>query len=85
MNVDDADPDVEEEAARLEQGILEPQSITRFLTLPSLTKRINPKKWDPIVNFAKLIILTSDQYIEVVQEIKTRREEAAMAKEKNRE
>jgi hypothetical protein len=53
--------------------------------LPTVTARINPKKRDPIVNFAKLVIFTFDQYIEVEQVIKTRREEAEIAKKRNRE
>jgi hypothetical protein len=59
--------------------------MTRFLMLPTVTTRINPKKRDPIVNFAKSVILTSDQYVEAAHQMKIRREEAAMVKECNRE
>jgi hypothetical protein len=60
VTIDDTNPNIDEEAARLDFAILEPQSSTRFLTLPIVTTRINLKRGDPLVNFAKSIILTSD-------------------------
>jgi hypothetical protein len=43
-----------------------PDSITTFLTLPTITVRIESKKKDPIINLSKSLILTSEQYIVVV-------------------
>jgi hypothetical protein len=40
--------------AELDLAIMEPHSMTRFLTLPTVTTRINLTKRDPIVNFAKI-------------------------------
>jgi hypothetical protein len=49
----------------LERPLSEPQSLMKLLTLPTITTRIDSKEKDPIVNFAKSVILTSDQYISV--------------------
>jgi hypothetical protein len=59
-------------------------SITKFLTLPTTSARVSNKKQDPIVEFTKSIMLTSDAYIQVAEELKTRSEEAAKEKEKRR-
>ena len=85
IDVDNENPYLRDEAAGLDPAIMEPQSLTRFLTLPTVTARINPKKRDPIVNFAKSVILTSNQYIEAAHQMRTRREEAATTKERNKE
>jgi hypothetical protein len=85
VTVDDTDPNIDEEAAGLNPAISKPQSSTRFLMLLTVTTRINPKRGDPLVNFKKSIILASDQYVEATYQIKYRREEAAMAKERIRE
>jgi hypothetical protein len=85
VTIDDTDPNIDEEAAGLDPAISEPQSMTRFFTLPTVIARINPKRGDPIVNFAKSINLTSDQYVEAVHQMKCRKEEVAMAKERIRE
>ena len=85
IDVDNENPDLGNEVARLDPAIMESHSLTRFLMLPTIIARINPKKRDPIVNFAKLVILTSDQYVEIAHQIRTRREEAATTKECNKE
>jgi hypothetical protein len=60
VNVNDANPDVEEEVARFKLGVLKLQSLTRFFTLSIVALRISPKKQDPIVNFVKSVFLTFD-------------------------
>jgi hypothetical protein len=60
VDVDDENPDLCDEVAGLDPAIMVPHSMTRFLTLPTITARINPNKRDPIVNFAKSVILTLD-------------------------
>jgi hypothetical protein len=39
------------------------RSITKFLILPTISARVSNKKRDPIVDFSKSIMLTSDAYI----------------------
>jgi hypothetical protein len=62
VNVD-AHLDVDDKAAGLDPEVSLPKSITRFLTLLTITAKTSPRKQDSFVNFAKSIILTSDQYI----------------------
>ena len=85
VDVDDKNPDLRDEAAGLNPDIIEPHSLTRFLTLPTVTTRINPKKQDPIVNFAKSVILILDQYVEAAHQMRTRREETATTKVRSKE
>jgi hypothetical protein len=59
----------------------EPPSITKFLTLPTIIAQINPKTKDPIVNFAKSLIFTSNQYSSVVQKMKCLKEDIAKQRE----
>jgi hypothetical protein len=56
-------------------------SITKFLTLPTITVQINSKRKDPVVNFAISLILTSDQYISAVQEMRISKEDSAIQRE----
>jgi hypothetical protein len=62
----------------------EAPSVTKFLTLPTITARINTKRKDPIVNFAKSLIRTSDQYISVVQEMRLSKEDSTIQRERQR-
>jgi hypothetical protein len=55
---DCADQGVAEDIAGLDPGIIEPESITRFLTLPTVTPRTKSKFRDPILDFTKSHILT---------------------------
>jgi hypothetical protein len=41
VNVNDSDPDIDNEAAGMDPAILELQSMSRFLTMPTVTIRIN--------------------------------------------
>jgi flagellar biosynthesis GTPase FlhF len=84
VNVDSTDPRVEEEAAGLDPEVAKPHSLTRFLTLPTVIARANPSKKDPIINFAKSIVLTFDQYVQAAMQLKCTREEAAREKERKR-
>jgi hypothetical protein len=45
-----------------------PESITQFLTLPTIIARANPRSHvtDLVVDFTKSIMLTSDAYLDVV-------------------
>ena len=81
MNVD-AHSDVDDKATRLNPEVPQLKSIIWIQTLPTVTTRRNPRKRDPLVNFAKSIIMTSDQYMQVVEKLKTTHEEATLEKEK---
>jgi hypothetical protein len=77
--------DVDDKTVGLDPEVSQLESITQFLTLPTITARTNPRKRDLLVNFAKSIILTSDQYIQAMEQLKTTREEAALEKERTRQ
>jgi hypothetical protein len=85
VNIDNADPDVEEEAMRFDPDVFQLLSLTRFLTLPIVAVRAKPRKTDPIINFTKSIVLTSYQYMEAAQQLQNAREEAARDKDRERE
>ena len=81
VTVDGQDPALEEQAASANPNVFELQSLTTFLTLPTVTARANPAKNDPIINFAKSIVLTPDQYLQAASQLKITREQAAREKE----
>jgi hypothetical protein len=60
----------------------EDRSITRFLTLPTISARVSNKKRDPIVDFSKSILLKSEAYIHAAEQLKTRAEEASREKQR---
>jgi hypothetical protein len=64
VNVD-THPDVDNKAASLDPEVSQSESITRFLTLPTITTRENPRERDPLVNFVKSIILIYDRYVPI--------------------
>lgn len=60
VNADLSDPTAADEIVRLDVDSVE--SITRFLTLPTLAARAFAHNCDPCMDFSKSIILTSQQY-----------------------
>ena len=81
----DADPNdatVVDDVAGAELQAQSLESITRFLALPSTTPRLNQKHQDPIMDFTKLIILTSDEYMEAAVEVRQAKEDAAKEKQR---
>jgi hypothetical protein len=62
----------------------EPESITRFLTLPTITARASSRRKDPLLDFTKSKILTSDEYAAAVQRLNDAKEFAAREKERMR-
>lgn len=56
-------------------------SITQFLTLPIVAARVNTRSRDPIMDFSKPIMLTSDQYIAAAAKLNESRAQAARQKE----
>ena len=62
----------------------EPESITRFLTLPTITARASSRRKDPLLDFTQSKILTSDEYAAAVQRLNDAKEFAAREKERMR-
>jgi hypothetical protein len=82
VDVNSSDPDADVVGGMDEDAAQEDRSIARFLTLPTISASMSNKKWDPIVDFNKSIMLTSDAYIHVVEELKMRAEETAQEKQR---
>lgn len=76
---------VAEEVAGLDPDVSQPESITQFLQLPTFAPRANSRRRDPIVDFAKSIILTSHAYEEAAVGVITAREAAAQQKEQQKQ
>jgi hypothetical protein len=72
------------EATDADGPVFEQASITKFLTLPTIIACINSKRQDPIINFAKSLIFTSDQYISTVQDMRNSKEDSAKLREQQR-
>jgi hypothetical protein len=68
-----------EEVASLDPTVSAPESITQFLILPTITARANPQRrlTDPVVDFTKSIMLTSDGYLNAVQQLQERRNQSS--------
>jgi hypothetical protein len=81
---DSADLALDDEIAGMDNDGNEPESITRFLTLPTVTQWCNPRMKDPVVDFLKSVNLTSNQYIAVATQMQQEREEALREKERNK-
>ena len=80
----DADPSNEATAAEvlgLEGDPDGVESITRFLTLPTVAQRVNARHRDPIMDFSKSIMLTSEQYISAAAHVQEAKASAARQKE----
>jgi hypothetical protein len=84
VHVDPNDPDVDIVEEMDSDAGEENPSITKFLTLPTTSARVSNKKQDPIIEFTKSIMLTSDAYIQAVEQLKLRSEEASKEKERRR-
>ena len=72
-----------EDIGGLEPNCTNPQSITSFLSLPTITQRSNPRRCtsDPIVNFSKSILLTSEDYMNSVQQMQAQNVERERQKQ----
>lgn len=85
MNTEDCDLGSDEEIAGLDPEVEEPDSITKFLQLPTVSARTSTKKRDPVVDFAKSIILTSAANEEAARGVRDAREQAKQDKERQKE
>ncbi|KAG0595736.1 hypothetical protein M758_UG192600 [Ceratodon purpureus] len=83
----DMDPSydaVEDEIATVDLEVAERESITRFLQLPSYTPRASSRRREPIVDFAKSVILTSSEFEDAAIGLVKARKEAAKEKERQK-
>ena len=62
----------------------EPELITRFLTLPTITARASSRRRDPLLDFTKSKILTLEEYAAAVERLNDAKEVAAREKERMR-
>ena len=85
VDVNHADPDVPDEMGSIDPDVEAVQSSTRFLTLPSLTRRVNRNPRDPMIDFTKSIMLTSDEYVTAVEAARQAKINATKEKERLRE
>jgi hypothetical protein len=79
VDTNSSDPMLTEEVASLDPTVSAPESITQFLILPTITARANPQRrlTDPVVDFTKSIMLTSDGYLNAVQQLQERRNQSS--------
>jgi hypothetical protein len=86
VDTDSSDVLVVEEAASLDPTITNPESITQFLMLSTITTRANPRRRtiDPLVDFTKSLMLTSDVYLDAVQQLQERKIQTARNKERRK-
>lgn len=83
----DADPSLPEAASEVvgfEADAAGEGSITQFLSLPTVAARVNRRSKDPIMDFSKSIMLTSDQYINAAAQLKEAKAASAREKEQAR-
>ena len=62
-----------------------PKSITTFLTLSAVAPRTPSRRRDPIMDFTKSVMLTSDEYVTATLEVRRIRLALAAEKEQNRQ
>ena len=72
------------EIATIDNAEGEPESITRFLTLPTIAARASSKRKDPLLDFTKSKILTLDKYTAAVERLNDAKELVAREKERLR-
>ena len=81
VDVDPANPCEDEELVGLEAGSENVPSITKFLTLPTVAARASARMRDPIMDFSKSIMLTSEEHMATATHLKEAKENAARQKE----
>ena len=84
VDADTCDPPIAREAVGLDPTVSTPESITRFLTFPTITARAPRRRFiDPVVDFTKSVMLTSVIYVSAVKQLQEK-EEAARTKATNK-
>jgi hypothetical protein len=74
------DTDATDEVRGLDPDIPVADSITQFLQFPSLAPRARYGRSDPMVDFARFVILTSTNYEEAAMDVRVTREHAILEK-----
>ena len=82
VHADPTDPDVPDDIGIVDPDVECLNSITRFLTLSTMTPRVSYKHRDPIIDFTKSIMLTSDEYMQAATELCQSKIDAAKEKER---
>ena len=85
VDADPIDPNLAEDTGAADPKVQLLESITRFLTVPSIAPRVTQRHQDPIMDFTKSIILTSDKYIEVAAKLRQAKEDATKEKQRQQE
>ena len=80
VNEDSLDLDIVEEVGGLDLDISQLDSITWFLILTTIIQCNNPGNRDPIINFAKFVIFTSQEYLVAVTQLKQANKDAIKEK-----
>jgi hypothetical protein len=81
VDADPSNPTTADEVIGLEDNPDGVDSITRFLTLPTVAARVNARHRDPIMDFSKSIMLTSEQYISAIAQVQEAKASATRQKE----
>lgn len=81
VDADPSNPATADEVIGLEASLDGVESITRFITLPTVVARVNARHRDPIMDFSKSIMLTSEQYISAAAQVQEAKAAAARQKE----
>ena len=79
----DSVPD--DEVAGLDLDVSIPDLITHFLQLPSFAPRATSQRTNPIMDFAKSIILTGSAYEEATLAVSVARNDAILEKARQRQ
>ena len=81
VDADPSNPTIADEVIKLEDNPDGVDSITRFLTLPTVAARVNARHRDPIMDFSKSIMLTSEEYISAAAQVQEAKAAATRQKE----
>ena len=85
VGVDPSEEAVDSDVGTFDTEAPAAESITQFLQLPRFTPRATSRRRDPVVDFAKSVILTSVEYEEAAAGIIAAREDAAKEKERQKQ
>ena len=69
----------------MDPNVENPESITKFLTLPPAMPRAMSRYRDSIMDFTKSVMLTSDEYVTTALEVRQTRLALVAEKEQNRQ
>lgn len=85
MSFDSGDLDIPDKMVSFNIDVEATNSMTMFLTLSTLTPRVNTKEKNHIMDFSMSIMLTSNEYMATVEEFQEVKINTAKEKERLRE